>query len=106
METSFHSQLPPYEVQRFHIQDPSGSYDMLEIRCPRKGCPAPRFWVGLGWRVIRPVDGASDKPPAHPVGRTCPACGKASAIPPEWRTYEAEIVATRRRLVVRRKKRL
>jgi hypothetical protein len=59
-----------FEVARFHIHEPEGSYDMLEIRCPRKDCRA-RFWVGLAWALL--------DPPAQ--GRNCVWCGFCSAIP-------------------------
>lgn len=51
METSEHSQLPEFEVKLFHIDEPAGSYDMLEVRCTRTGC-GQDHWVGLAWRVF------------------------------------------------------
>jgi hypothetical protein len=100
METSTASQLPDFEVVRFHIDDPTGSYDMLEVRCPRCGT---RFWVPLKWRVLREVAGASDKPPAVPVGRNCPDCCCVSAIPEEWRVLPTP-TKPKRRVVYRRRR--
>lgn len=99
METSTATQLPDFEVTRFHIDELEGSYDMLEVRCPR--CRF-RFWVGLAWRVLRPVEGASDKPPAYPFGRPCPGCCATSAIPEEWREFPIN-PKPRRRIVRRRR---
>ena len=93
--------LPNYEVERFHIDEPGGSYDMYQVRCPRSGCGAP-FWVPLSWRALREVEGASGLPPARVYGRPCPHCSRAAAIPPELRLAPA----TKPRRVVRRKKRL
>ena len=102
METSTESQLPEFEVERFHIDEPAGSYDMLQVRCPR--CRA-EFWVRLTWRVLRPVMGASDKPPAYPFGRNCPECCRAAAIPEQWRVVEEEAAPkSKTRRVVRRRR--
>lgn len=84
METSTASTLPEFGVKLFHIDEPGGKYDMLEVRCPRKEC-GETFWVPLSWRVLRPVLGSSLLPPARPFGRPCPCCSRAAAVPEEWR---------------------
>jgi hypothetical protein len=101
METSTDSQLPDFEVARFHIDDPTGSYDMLEVRCPRCGT---RFWVPLKWRVLRFVAGRDDDPPALPVGRNCPDCCAVSAIPEAWRERYEPTKHRPRRVVYRRRR--
>lgn len=84
METSTASTLPEFVVTRFHIQEPAGSYDMLQVKCPRSGCHA-EFWVKPTWGIIRPVTGVEGEPPALPVGRNCPHCSRVSAIPKPFR---------------------
>lgn len=83
METSNHSQLPAYAVERFHIDEPGGSYDMLKVVCERTGCKM-EFWIKPTWGIIRPVEGREEDPPALPVGRNCPHCGRVSAIPVKY----------------------
>lgn len=100
MDTSLESQLKPFAVERFHIDEPAGSYDMLQVRCPR--CRA-EFWVRLKWRVIYAVTGRDDDPPAYPVGRNCPECSKVSMIPEEWREIVHSTRPTKRRIVRRRR---
>lgn len=93
--------LPNYTVTRFHIDEPEGSYDMYEVKCPRSGCGSSH-WVPLSWRALREVEGAFGKPPARVYGRPCPHCSKASAIPPELRLAPSQPA---KRRVVKRKKR-
>lgn len=103
METSFESQLDDFEVETFHIAEPAGSYDMLQVRCPRLGCKA-EFWVRRTWGIIRPVEGRPDDPPAYPVGRNCPDCGKVSRIPEAFRIRFEPPIKNKRRIVRRRRK--
>lgn len=104
METSSVSQLPEFEAKLFHIDEPAGAYDMLEVRCPRKGC-GEEFWVKRVWGQLREVSGRSDMPPAVPVGRNCPHCGRVSAIPTEYRLAPpSQLPINDRRRVVKRKK--
>jgi hypothetical protein len=99
--------LPEYRVERFHIDLPDGSTDLFRVICPR--C-SRSFWVEPGpWRLIVPVMGRSEDPPAWPVGRTCPyaVCGKVSAIPEDLQVRQGQqALATgdKPRRVVRRKK--
>lgn len=90
METSPASQLPTFRVERFHIDEPKGSYDMLEVTCPRPGCGLAHWVVG-GWTGIQPVEGRPEDPPAKVFGRACPYCFRASAVPPELRTKKTTI---------------
>lgn len=70
MNTSDNSQLPEYGAKLFHIQEPAGSYDMLEVRCPRAGCRGT-FWVKPGaWQRRTGVQTAA-----------CPYCFRASWLP-------------------------
>jgi hypothetical protein len=100
METSSDSTLPLFKVAEFFIDEPKGSYTMLEVTCPR--CEAT-MWVGLRWRVLSAILGASDKPPAYVFGRMCTNCFKTSAIPPEWRVVESTTNRKSRRVVRRRR---
>jgi hypothetical protein len=104
METSQLSQLPDYNVTVFNmIEDERGSYDMLEVACPR--CQAT-FWVGRIWAVIRAVTGRDDDPPSYPHGRPCPHCSRASAIPEDLRVYDRpdDKPKPKARYIVRRKR--
>lgn len=104
METSEHSQLPEFEVKLFHIDEPAGSYDMLEVRCTRTGC-GQDHWVGLAWRVLHEVAGRPDELPALIVGRPCPYCSRVSAIPEAWRVFPSAVKQSpKRKRVVRRRK--
>lgn len=100
METSKHRQLPEFEVKRFHINEPGGSYDMLEVRCSRTGCGLSH-WVQGGWAVLREVAGRPEDPPALIIGRPCPYCSRVSAIPEAVRVLPN---AAKPRRVVRRRK--
>jgi hypothetical protein len=100
METSTDSTLPLYVVAEFFIDEPKGSYTMLEVTCPRCGST---MWVNLKWRILTASLGASDKPPAYVFGRMCTYCFKTSAIPPEWRVREEAPTNTKRRIVRRRR---
>jgi hypothetical protein len=104
MDTSPLSQLPEFEVTVFHIQEPRGSWDMLQVRCPRSHCHA-EFWVQRKWGIIRPVTGREDDPPALPVGRNCPHCSRVSAIPKPYRIKWGPHRTTQpKRRVVRRRR--
>jgi len=96
------SQLPEFVVTRFHIQEPAGSYDMLEVRCPRAGCVDPTFWIRPAWLEIRPTLSLPDGEPAYPVGRNCPSCGRVAAVPEALRFIARPRKARR---IVRRSKR-
>lgn len=72
--------LPEYEVTRMNVDTDKGSTDMLKVVCPRKGC-GREHWVESVWRVVVPTSGSSLQPDARPVGRSCPYCWKAAAIP-------------------------
>lgn len=98
METSTHSQLPEYNVSRFHLDDDTGSYDMFKVVCPRKGCGG-EFWVRPSWALLQPVLGREDDPPAYPVGRNCPHCSRVSAIPEGLRRQAPVRNVVRRRNV-------
>lgn len=100
METSPASQLPTFEVERFHIDEPEGSYDMYQVRCSRCGAVS---WFTLLWALIQPVLGREDDPPAHPVGRPCPYCSKVSTIPEELRIIASPNNPRPRRIVRRRR---
>jgi hypothetical protein len=62
-------QIPEYKVERFHINESEGSYDMLQVTCPRSGCGLD-FWVRLMWRRSSPYR-----------TRPCPHCFKVSRVP-------------------------
>ena len=103
-------QLPVYGVKRFHIDEPAGSYDMLEVKCPRKGCGLAHWVVG-SWLAPREVQGRDDDAPAIVTGRPCPYCSKAASIPEELRIEpvwlpepEPEPAKPKRRTVKRRKR--
>lgn len=104
MRTSTDSQLPTFAVERFHIDEPGGSYDMLKVVCQRTGCKM-EFWIKPTWGIIRPVEGRPGDPPALPVGRNCPHCGRVSAIPEKYRIKWGPHTTTERRVVQRRKSR-
>lgn len=104
METSTASTLPVYVVKLFNIDEPGGSYSMLEVTCPRRECGST-FWVRSSWCVIRPVAGASDRPPSRPFGRSCPYCFRAAAIPEDRRVYEEPEEAAPKRHVVKLRRR-
>jgi hypothetical protein len=72
--------LPEFTVKRFHIDAAEGSYDMLEVTCPRTGC-GRTHWVAASWCAVRYVQGREGEPAARVVGRPCPWCSAASAIP-------------------------
>lgn len=75
--------LPPFSVVPYHLDTDQGSFDMLKVKCPRKQC-GREFWVGRVWGVIGLTIGRTDDPPARVVGRPCPYCSRASAIPDEY----------------------
>lgn len=100
METSRESQLPVWEVTTFHIQEPAGSYDMLQIICPRCSAEA---WVRRSWCALTRVKGRDEDPPALVFGRVCPSCAMTSAVPEGLRIVPPS-EAPRRRIVRRRSK--
>lgn len=103
METSRDHQVPDFQITPFHLhEDGVGSYDMLQVRCPRPKCPSPEFWVRRTWAVIRPYQGRADDPPAFVIGRNCPSCSRVSLIPEEHRI---KFEPKRRKRVVRVRKR-
>jgi hypothetical protein len=102
--------LPPFEVAPFHIDTNEGSFDMLRVKCPRLSCKR-EFWVARIWGVITPIVGRTEDPPALVVGRPCPYCSRAAAIPEEfqintWSGIQEEtiqtVIKTKRRIVRRR----
>lgn len=103
METSRASQLEAYAVEEFHVNDESGSYDMMKITCPRRAC-GESFWAHRGWCVIKGVLGRDMDPPANVIGRPCPYCSRASVVPEEFRIYNAEPEAKPRIVKRRRRK--
>jgi uncharacterized protein with PIN domain len=57
-----------FEVERMHVDDEKGSYDMLRVRCPQ--CTRV-FWVIGRWlRLAKRV-----------TKRPCPYCAEQSKIP-------------------------
>jgi hypothetical protein len=100
VETSRLTQLQPYIVEAFDVNDEDGSRDMLKVTCQRTMC-GYEHWVARHWGVIREVLGRDMDPPARVVGRPCPYCSRASLIPEEFRIFPAE----RPRRVVKRRKR-
>lgn len=89
METSHQTQLKPFEVEAFDLNDENGARDMLKVVCPRTMCGYDH-WVPRHWGVVREVIGRDMDPPARVVGRPCPHCSRASLIPEEFRIYPAE----------------
>lgn len=82
METSRDTQLPEFKVERFHFDGSEGSYDMLQITCPRCG---GEFWVKGSWVRLRQATGRDGEPLVWVFGRNCPYCPKVSAIPSKLR---------------------
>lgn len=77
------TQLPDYLVERFHMDDENGSYDMLKVECPR--CDG-EFWVTPGrWLTLFAVKGREGEQLALVFGRSCPYCFKTSAVPEDLR---------------------
>lgn len=101
METSRDTQLKEFDVSRFHMDDESGSYDMLKVVCPRKGCGL-EHWVPPVWGVIRLVVGRTEDVPARVSGRVCPHCSKTSLVPPKYR-IEPEQKPRRTKLKIKRR---
>lgn len=91
--------LPVFEIERVEVQD-NGSYSMYIVTCPRKGCRG-EFWVPLKWSVLHAVEGAGGQMRV-PLGRPCPHCAMAAEVPEDIR----RIVMTKRRRIVRRRKKV
>lgn len=87
--------LPFFKVERFHIDLPTGSMDMLKVTCPRdKGSGSlacgKSHWVEPGpWRLCRKIEG-QDGVIGHTHGRSCPYCFRASSVPVELRILEGQ----------------
>lgn len=92
METSTQSQLAIWAPERVHVDDASGSYDMLKLKCA--SCKQT-FWVAGNWIHWAPpvINGRKWSYRTRP----CPYCFRPSWLP------EQPVVFSRRR-VVRRKK--
>lgn len=73
--------LLEYGISKIEVND-KGSYTMLEVTCPRKGC-AGVFWVRISWAYLAEVLGAENMKTTI-YGRPCPYCCKAARIPEEW----------------------
>lgn len=71
METSEHSQLPEWKTTLFHLDSIEGSYDMLEVTCPRSDCEKV-FWVRPVWAYPRY---------SKYLTRPCPWCFKTAWLP-------------------------
>jgi hypothetical protein len=100
--------LPPFKVAPYWVDTGDGSFDMLRVFCPRKGCER-EFWVARIWSLIQYVPGRSDDPDARVVGRPCPYCSRAAAIPEPFqidprRAKAAHKPKPNRRIVRRRRK--
>lgn len=99
--------LPPFKVAPYWVDTSDGSFDMLRVTCPRTGCKR-EFWVGRVWGLIVYVTGRTDDPDARVVGRPCPYCSRASAVPEPFQIDPRAALAarepkTKRRIVRRRK---
>lgn len=99
METSNISQLPEFTAERYHIDDDTGSFDLLKVRCER--CEN-NFWVQLKWKVIAEEGAASDGK-GHRT-RPCPYCFRTSWLPGEHPDQQTLFVAPVKRRVVKRRK--
>ena len=86
------STVPEFAVKRFHIDAEDGSYDMLEVACPRRDC-GKSFWVRGSWTA--PVEGRVNT-------RPCPWCFRVSWLPGLKPTPQPE--PGRGRRVVKRKR--
>lgn len=90
----FRSQVPEYIAERFHIHEDEGSYDMLQITCPRPDC-GNTFWVAAWW---------AQKADFGVQTRPCPYCFRVSWKPGLKPTRPEPAPNARRRVVKRRRK--
>lgn len=73
--------LLEFAIEKIEVND-GGSYTMLCVTCPRKGCSGI-FWVRISWAYLAEVLGANNQMTMI-YGRPCPYCSKAARIPAEW----------------------
>lgn len=92
-DLEFRSTVPEFLATRFHLDTAEGSYDMLEVACPRTDCKRS-FWVSGSWKA--PVEGRVNT-------RPCPWCFKVSWLPGQKPVEPGQPAARGRRVVKRRK---